>query len=229
MQLRPAGSTRKDVAAMNWKKLIAPLLGYALLCAVYSFRTGDFLGLGLVWNIGLALLPLPVFRLAQRQKNMAAKWALLLVWVLLLPNTFYMITDLIHVPSNMEWVGYTQDGRAAVMHSPYVRDWTLMLLLGMGAFMAVMLGCRALSAFEKSLPESVGPAGRQASIAVLSFLCGVGIYIGRFLRFNSWDIRAPIYLLRVFWESLDTLAVLFIVLMSYSIFLLYYFYRRFCA
>lgn len=214
---------------MNLRKLIVPLLGYALLCAVYSFRTGDWLGLGLLWNIGLAMLPLPVFRLAQRQKNGFAKWALLLVWVLLLPNTFYMVTDLIHVPEHMEWVGYAEDGRVAVLHSPHAADWTLMLLLGMGAFMAVLLGCRAFHAFEKSLPASVGRPGRRLSIAVLSILCGVGIYIGRFLRFNSWDIRAPVYLLRVLLASLDRFAVLFIVLMSYSIFLLYQFYRQFCA
>lgn len=214
---------------MNWKKLIFPLLGYALLCAVYSFCTGDWLGLGLLWNIGLALLPLPVFSLAQRQKKAPAKWALLLVWLLLLPNTFYMVTDLIHVPEHMEWVGYAEDGHVAVLHSPYAADWTLMLLLGMGAFMASMLGCRAFYAFEKSLPASAGRLERQAGIAVLSVLCGVGIYIGRFLRFNSWDIRAPVYLLRVFWESLGRLPVLFIALMSYSIFLVYYFYRWVCA
>lgn len=213
---------------MNWKKLIVPLLGYALICAVYSVRTGDWLGLGLLWNIGLALLPLPVFGLVQRQKNALVKWALMLVWVLLLPNTFYMVTDLIHVPAHMEWVGYLEDGRVAVLHSDNLWDWVLMLLLGIGAFVAVMLGCRAFSAFEKSLPASVGPAGRQLSIAVLSFLCGVGIYIGRFLRFNSWDIRAPLYLLRTVWASLDPFSILFIVIMSYSIFLLYHFYRRFC-
>ena len=213
---------------MDWKKLIFPLLGYALLCAVYSFCTGDFLGVGLVWNIGLALLPLPVFEIAQRQRRASLKWALMLVWVLLFPNTFYMITDLIHVPAHMEWVERLENGSYVVQHSPYVRDWTLMLLLGIGAFMALMLGCRAFSAFEKSLPASFGRVGRQAGMAALSFLCGVGIYIGRFLRFNSWDIRAPIYLLRVFLQSLNTLSVMFILLMSYRIFLLYAFYRRFC-
>lgn len=213
---------------MDWKKLVFPLLGYALLCAVYSFRTGDFLGLGLLWNIGLALLPLPVFEIAQRQRRAPVKWALTLAWVLLLPNTFYMITDLIHVPAHMEWVERLENGSYVVQHSPYVWDWTLMLLLGIGAFMASMLGCRAFHAFEKSLPASFGRMGRQVSIAVLSFLCGVGIYIGRFLRFNSWDIRAPLYLLRVFLGSLNALSVMFILLMSYSIFLLYCFYRGFC-
>lgn len=212
---------------MNLKKLIVPLLGYALLCAVYSFRTGDWLGLGLLWNIGLAMLPLPVFRLAQRQKSAFAKWALLLVWLLLLPNTFYMLTDLIHVPPHMEWLEHPESGGVLVQHSRYLSDWALMLLLGMGAFVASMLGCRAFSAFEKSLPASVGPVGRQLSIAGLSFLCGTGIYIGRFLRFNSWDILLPVRLLRVFLGSLDRVAVLFIVLMSYSIFLLYHFYRQF--
>ena len=30
--------------------------------------------------------------------------ALAVLWLLFLPNTFYMLTDLIHTPQNMEWV-----------------------------------------------------------------------------------------------------------------------------
>lgn len=217
------------MACMNFGGYLIPLLGYAALCAVYSLRTGDALGLGLLWNVGLALAPLPVFEIARRQKNALLKGVLMLIWVLLLPNTFYMLTDLIHVPPRMEWVGAPPEGGGtAVQHSPFLREWTLLLILGVGAFFAAMLGCRALRAFEESLPARIGPMGRQVGIAALSLLCGVGIYIGRFLRFNSWDIRAPLYLLRSFLKSLEPFSVCFIALMSYSIFLLYHFYRRFC-
>ena len=216
----------KGVMTMHWAVMLFQLVAYGVACVCYTARTGDVLAAGLAWNIALATLPLFLFRVAQRCKIGALRWALKLIWVLLLPNTFYMLTDLLHVPPNMEWVEQLETGGAVVRHSALVHEWILLLLIGMGAFFGVMLGCRALYEFEKSLPAAFGEAGKWFCIGGLCLLSGIGIYIGRFLRFNSWDILNPLHLLCTLLGSVDALAVLFTACMAASIFLMYSFYRQ---
>lgn len=215
---------------MHLTMVLFQLVIYGIACVCYTARTGDVLAAGLAWNIVLAALPLFLFRVARRCKMAALRWMLKLVWVFLLPNTFYMLTDLIHVPPHMEWVEPLETGGAVVRHSAFIHEWLLMLLIGVGALLGVMLGCRALYEFEKDLPAAFGAAGRWLCIGGLCLLSGVGIYIGRFLRFNSWDILNPLHLARTLLASADALAVLFTVCMAASILFLYGVYRQlFCA
>ena len=140
--------------------IIGSLVLYGAACAYYSLRTGDMLAVGLAWNILLAALPLFLFQAVQHCRVSALRWAAKLVWVLLLPNAFYMITDLIHVPPNMEWVEQLENGGAAVRHSALLREWVLLLLIGVGAFFAAVLGCRALYQFERTVPRLPLPSVR---------------------------------------------------------------------
>ena len=223
----PHGNFLKaSVMKMCRTGVLFALVAYGVACVCYTARTGDVLAAGLAWNMVLAALPLFVFRAARRCKAAAAAWALKLVWLLLLPNTFYLLTDLIHVPPRMEWVEQLEAGGAVVRHSALVREWVLMLLIGAGACFGVMLGCRALYEFEKSLPAAFGAAGRWLCVGGLCVLSAAGAYIGRFLRFNSWDILHPLHLARTLLASADTLAVQFTVCMAACIFFLYVFCRR---
>ena len=207
--------------------IIGSLVLYGAACAYYSLRTGDMLAVGLAWNILLAALPLFLFQAVQHCRVSALRWAAKLVWVFLLPNAFYMITNLIRVPLNREWVKQLENGGAAVRHSALLREWMLLLLIGVGAFFAAVLGCRALYQFERTVPAAFGAAGRWACIACLCLLCGLGVYIGRFLRFNSWDVLHPEHLIRALSKSADTFSLLFVLAMAGAILLMYIFCRPF--
>ena len=87
---------KRGVKAISVKKIIGPLAVYAAACVGYGRCTGDVLGYGLAWNMALALLPLVLQQAMRRCRPRAGRGALGLVWLLLLPNTFYMVTDLIH-------------------------------------------------------------------------------------------------------------------------------------
>ena len=170
----------EEDAAVKAVTIVGSLVLYGAACAYYSLRTGDMLAAGLAWNILLAALPLFLFQAVQHCRVSALRWAAKLVWVFLLPNAFYMITNLIRVPLNREWVKQLENGGAAVRHSALLREWMLLLLIGVGAFFAAVLGCRALYQFERTVPAAFGAADRWACIACLCLLCGLGVSMGRF-------------------------------------------------
>jgi uncharacterized membrane protein len=95
-----------------------------------------------------------------------------IVWLLFFPNAPYLITDIVHL-------------RPRVEEMPYWFDQILYMAF---AFTGCYLGMVSLILMQALVRRSVG--------VILSWLFalgalvagGFGIYIGRFLRFNSWDV-----------------------------------------
>ena len=129
-----------------------------------------------------------------------------------------MLTDLIHTPQKMEWVNAAD---WTVRHSENVSDWLLTLLLGTGAVLAVLLGLEAMRVFRVCCcvhwPRPAVWAGGGAGL----LLCGFGMYIGRFLRLNSWDILHPLALLRRVWVSMGAFQLQVTLLFAGAVFLLW--------
>lgn len=123
----------------------------------------------LVWNLVLAWLPMCfaiAFDLVERRLWLVP---LGLGWLALLPNAPYLVTDLVHVGQGSElWRHVSQYGLAA---------WT-----------GILLGVVSLLLVHQRLDDEFGP-GWGWLVAVLSVaLCGAGVVIGRFQRWNSWDL-----------------------------------------
>lgn len=145
------------------------------LLLIRSLKTQDHLGFGLLWNLFLAGLPVFFALLAARALSARkSKIAFLFtgLWLLFYPNSAYIITDLVHLehlPDSIWWFD-----SLGIFHAALIG-------LFLGLYSVWVIHTRVLS---KMLSSSyIWPV-----IVLFMGLSGYGIYLGRFLRFNSWDI-----------------------------------------
>jgi uncharacterized membrane protein len=128
----------------------------------------------LVWNLVLAWVPL-IAALALHDVRRAAlltQLPLLGLWLAFFPNAPYLVTDLIHVRH--------RDGALSL-----ARD---LVTFGSTALAGLALGFSSLILVERTLRRRFGARGAlTASMAAIA-AASVGIYLGRVIRLNSWDL-----------------------------------------
>jgi uncharacterized membrane protein len=156
--------------------VLALLAASALCVATLELRiekTGDSFYRFLIWNLFLAWVPLACAAAAfvrARRRVDALVVALLLLWLLFFPNAPYMLTDFIHVGE-----------------SPSAPLWYDALMLSSFAWTALLLGFASLYLVQLIVRSIVGAAWSWAVVASALALASFGVYLGRFVRFNSWD------------------------------------------
>jgi uncharacterized membrane protein len=129
----------------------------------------------LVWNLFLAILPYVIstfFLLYYRRINsMVLLGMILLSWLLLFPNAPYIVTDFFHLEPRV--------------NVPYWFDLGLILSF---AWNGLMLGFISLYDIQTALARRFS-AVKGWAFAIFSLVLGsFGIYLGRYERFNSWDV-----------------------------------------
>lgn len=178
----------------------------------------------LFWNMLLALIPLffalPAYCLAEKRKHWGPISLLLaLAWLVFMPNACYMITDLIHLESS----GLIGPGGVYLMN---LGEWIKLIYLVAGIFLALFAGLFSTSLIHQAVKSRKWPVANFAWISVVSLLCGYGVYIGRFLRLNTWDILKPKELLIVLFQNVDRFAVIFSLLLACFYFFAYLLFDR---
>lgn len=128
------------------------------------------------WNLFLAWVPFVLSHFITKNYQPLRKHPILLVilllsWLLFLPNAPYVITDLKH------W-----------QYAYRIPLWFDLVMLGSFAFNGLYLGLYSLSHIQELLAERYESRKTWFVIGILSYLIGLGIYLGRILRYNSWDI-----------------------------------------
>lgn len=132
----------------------------------------------LIWNLFLAWVPLVLaYWLVQVLKtNLWSSWQALSIsalWILFLPNSFYMISDFIHL-QDVSRVDLLYD---ALMFTSFI-------------FTGVILGITSLLLIHVQLKKRLSRWSADAWIVGTLLLCSFAIYVGRDLRWNSWDVLA---------------------------------------
>jgi uncharacterized membrane protein len=95
------------------------------------------------------------------------------VWLVFLPNAPYLVTDLVHLRP-----------------APPVPASFDVLLFASFALAGCALAWGSLDAVHARLAPAVGRARAALAIAAVLLLTGFGVYLGRFERWNSWDLVA---------------------------------------
>jgi uncharacterized membrane protein len=157
--------------------LIISCLFSCIMVSVRIFMTGHWTYLFLVWNLFLAIVPYVITEWLSFNnsvaKNKLKLSALLLVWLLFIPNSFYILTDLFHL-DNFDTAP----------------KWFDLLLIFSFAWNGIILGILSIRKVEMMLEKTTGRKFSLLIVFMVMFLNAFGIYIGRYLRFNSWDIIA---------------------------------------
>lgn len=127
----------------------------------------------LLWNLFLAFIPFAISQYMLRKNNMLKTqwWICFATWLLFFPNAPYIITDLIHL-----------DFRSSVP------IWYDAALVFTAALTGLWIGCVSLMQMETLWRKQFPTIKVRYFVVVVLLLCGFGIYLGRVLRFNSWDI-----------------------------------------
>lgn len=147
----------------------------------------NFWGYFLIWNLFLAWIPLGIawFVRLRRLSNVALI-ALGNLWLLFFPNAPYLLTDLAH----LRWLG---------MES----SWLMVSIFILFALTGLFVGLTSLMWMHLEIRERWGQVTGWIFVLVSLAASGFGVYIGRFLRFNSWDIFTdPLYVVFVIKEQL---------------------------
>jgi len=166
---------KRETAAPMLALTFASAVSVALVIARICW-TGNIRYAFLIWNLFLAWLPLIFSLLAceQYQTGTRRNWrfpALAGAWLLFFPNAPYIFTDLIHLTARF-----------------YGHFWVDLMLILLCAFTGLVLGFVSLYLMQTVVTCMFGRLASWIFIALVAGLTGFGIYLGRFLRYNSWDV-----------------------------------------
>jgi uncharacterized membrane protein len=189
-----------------------------MACAFIVFRifySGTYNYLNLLWNLFLAWLPyiFSVLASSAYRTNSKRWWLILLLsvfWLIFFPNAPYIVTDF-----------YYLDPR------PPVPLWFDISLIAIFAFTGCFLAIASLRSIHVIIERYLGKfIGWLFALFALG-LASLGVYLGRFGRYNSWDILLqPKPVLKEIMSNLlnplDNLGFIGFTLMFTSILLVFY-------
>ena len=152
--------------------LIIVSLFSAALVAARILYSGQITHIFLNWNLFLAWLPLLFAWLAIRwQKRPFLALSMAFLWLLFFPNAPYLVTDLIHLKARAP-----------------VPLWYDMILLLDFALIGLFLGVVSLRIMHGWINGRFGAISGWLFVLFVVSISGFGVFIGRFLRWNSWDL-----------------------------------------
>lgn len=164
--------------------LFLSMLFSCLLTAARILYTGRYTFIFLPWNLFLAYIPYFISTILSRMsKRGAGWWAMSLIWLLFIPNSFYIITDLYHLTDRY--------------NDRQTPQWFDLAMILSYVWNGLLLGVLSVRQMERILLPRQTLRSELLFLYPVMWLNALGIYIGRYLRYNSWDVVTdPFQLLR---------------------------------
>ena len=191
-------STFKRATATPRRTLMSVLALTSLAgCTLLAFRLGYSGRAGywsLPWDLFLAWLPVP-FSLAVARGVTAEhrSWPLILAsgffWLLFFPNAPYLLTQFMHLhPSYGVYDGPHRFARFTLQGN--IPLWFDVMMMCVFAWTGMLLGFLSLHLIHRAASHLAGQAFGWATVFAGTALCAFGVSLGRFERWNSWDLFA---------------------------------------
>ncbi len=160
----------------NFKQLIYSFTAFSVGLFLYRlFKSEQLSYIFLLWNVFLAFIPWWISSYLKHQESLLFKHIpLFILWLLFLPNAPYILTDLFHLK----------------VREPLPLWFDLVLVLSF-ALIGMLVFLRSLKDIFTILKNHLSPFYFGFAIPVIFWLISFGLYLGRYLRFNSWDIIHP--------------------------------------
>ncbi|MBP6624750.1 MAG: DUF1361 domain-containing protein [Chitinophagaceae bacterium] len=155
------------------KILLAFLCIFSVLLSTFRILATDNIRyIFLNWNLFLALIPwLASSWLKQKIRPAVASTLVIMLWILFFPNSPYILTDLFHLRKNSD-----------------MPIWYDLIMILSYAWTGLMFGFMSLMDIESLAEKWLSKKMIPFAICILFFITSFGVYLGRFLRWNSWDI-----------------------------------------
>ena len=170
---------------MEIKKITKSLFFISIIAIVFDLARLDIWGtsnlLYLIWNLFLAWIPY-IISLCFIKKEISVNRfiPLFFLWFLFFPNAPYLVTDVLHIASS----------------SPALL-WYDSLLFFFFGWIGLLLGMLSLFNVHQYIKTRLNYFFSEIIIIAICFVSSLGIYLGRFERWNSWDMFVhPIILVR---------------------------------
>lgn len=157
------------------------LLFIAMLIVLRIWYSNTLVYGFLVWNLFLAWLPFACSEWLMVHPHLS-KWKLfgiMAIWLLFFPNSLYLVTDLIHLDDHFETAPI----------------WFDALLLFVSGIAGLLMGFVSWIRMESVLLKRLSPSMAKGFSFAFLLLGAFGVYLGRFLRLNSWDVLTQPHLL----------------------------------
>ncbi|WP_438350054.1 DUF1361 domain-containing protein [Paenibacillus sp. FA6] len=148
---------------------------------IYLFLNWDMF---LAWvPIGFTLLMNIVY--VYVNKNRTWRWILIIsigvAWLFFYPNSAYLITDMLH-----PFVHYKPEPGTRFTHD--IEFWYHLILFFSSAIIGLFLSIYSLFMVQGLVRRTFGRITGWMFTVIILLLSSFGIYIGRFVRWNSWDV-----------------------------------------
>ncbi|MEI9957038.1 MAG: DUF1361 domain-containing protein [Ferruginibacter sp.] len=160
--------------ALSFQKILWIFFAFiAMMILARCIYAGKYGYMFLIWNLFLAWVPFTISTLFKKM-NSAGKWKQVMIfcaWLLFFPNALYIVTDLIHLDAESN-----------------VPKWFDAVLLFSCSIAGLLMAFVSILRLEIFLSDKFKSIKVQAIILFIFFISSFGVYLGRFLRWNSWDI-----------------------------------------
>lgn len=154
--------------------VLLALFCFCLIAFRIIFTQQIFYGF-LIINLALAIVPYAISTVLQLSPRLAKSNFLIVAvslgWLLFLPNAPYIVTDILHFKKEST-----------------MPEWFDVLMLVSFSCSGLAFGYSSMAVMEMTWQSRFGQKIANGFILLSCLLSGFGIFLGRFLRYNSWDI-----------------------------------------